>query len=72
MIVIIVGVVKTNEPNLLIEYGSHLELTDDWAKHLLKSIHSVKRKALTKRWSHLKKFWKEKNSPINVKSHELY
>ena len=28
--IIIVAVAKVNEPNLLKEYGGHLELTDDW------------------------------------------
>ena len=38
------GVVKANEPNLLEEYGGHLELTEDWARHLLKSMEWVNRK----------------------------
>ena len=43
----IIGVVKANEPNILREFGSHLEFTDDWAQHLLKSLEGVKRKATT-------------------------
>ena len=43
----IIGVVKANEPNLLKEFGGHLELTDDWARHLLKSMEWVKRKEAT-------------------------
>ena len=35
--------VKANEPNRLKEYGGHLELTGDWARHLLKSMDWVKR-----------------------------
>lgn len=35
-IIDIVSVVKANEPNLLKEHGDHLELTDDWGRHLLK------------------------------------
>ena len=35
-IIIIVGVVKAIEPNVLKEYGNHLELTTDWARHLSK------------------------------------
>ena len=35
-IIDIVSVVKANEPNLLKEHGDHLELTYDWARHLLK------------------------------------
>ena len=34
----IIGVVKANEHNLLKEFGVHLELADDWARHLLKSM----------------------------------
>ena len=41
------GVVKANEPDLLKEHGGHLELTEDWVRHLLKSMESVKRKGTT-------------------------
>ena len=44
---IIVGVFKANEPNLLKKYGDHLELMDDWARHLIKSMDWVKRKGTT-------------------------
>ena len=40
----IIGVVKAHEPNLLKEFGGHLELTHDWARHLLESMEWVKRK----------------------------
>ena len=40
----IIGAVKANEPNLLKEFGGHLELTDDWTQNLLKSMEWVKRK----------------------------
>ena len=36
--------VKANKLNFLKEFGGHLELTDDWAPHLLKSLEWVKRK----------------------------
>jgi len=36
-----------NEPDLLKEHGGHLELTDDWTRHLLKSMEWVKRKGTT-------------------------
>ena len=42
--IIYYSVVKANEPNLLKEFGGNLELADDWARHLLKSIEWVKRK----------------------------
>ena len=32
------GVVKANELDLLKEHGGDLELTEDWARHLLKSM----------------------------------
>ena len=38
---------KANEPDLLKEHGGHLELTEDWARHLLKSMEWVKRKGST-------------------------
>ena len=41
--------VKANEPNLLSEYGSHLELTNDWAQHLLKSMEWVNRIGTTEK-----------------------
>ena len=37
------GVVKANEPNLLKEYGGPLELSEDWARYVLKSMEWVKR-----------------------------
>ena len=39
--------VKVNEPNILKGYGGHLELTDDWARHLLNLMKRVKRKDTT-------------------------
>ena len=36
------GVVKANNPNLLTEYGGGLELTNGWARNILKSIGWVK------------------------------
>ena len=55
----IIGVVKTNEPTLLKEFGGHLELTDDWARYLLKSMEQVKRKGTTRKVEPLKKFLQE-------------
>ena len=46
----IIGVVKANKLNLLKEFGGHLELTeltDDWARHLLKTVEWVKTKGTT-------------------------
>ena len=43
----IIGVIKPNEPNILKQFGDYLELTDDWARHPLKSMEWVKRKGMT-------------------------
>ena len=51
--------VKANEPNLLKEFGGHLELADDWARHLLKSMEWVKRKRKTRKVEPSEKFLKE-------------
>ena len=61
------GVVKTNEPDLLKEHGGHLELIEDWTRHLLKSMEWVKRKVITGKVEPSEKFLQEKNSLINVK-----
>ena len=54
-----VGVVKTNEPDLLKEHGGHLELTEDWARHLLKSMEWVKRRGTTGKVEPSEKFLQE-------------
>ena len=41
------GVVKANDPNLLKEFGGHIELSNDWAKRILKKFDWKKRKATT-------------------------
>ena len=53
------GVAKTNEPDLLKEHGGHLELTEDWARHLLKSMGWVKRKGTTGKVEPSEKFLQE-------------
>ena len=53
----IIGVVKANEPNLLKELGG--QLTDDWARHLLKSMEWVKRKGTTGKVEPSEKFLQE-------------
>ena len=55
----IIGMVKANESNLLKEFGGHLELADDWARHLLKSMEWVKRKRTTRKVEPSEKFLKE-------------
>ena len=41
------GVVKSNNPILLKENGGSLQLTEDWARGVLKSMNWVKRKGAT-------------------------
>ena len=57
--IIYYSVVKANEPNLLKEFGGHLELADDWARHLLKSMEWVKRKRTTRKVEPPEKFLPE-------------
>ena len=52
----ITGFGNANEHNLLKEFSGHLELTDDWARHLLKSMELVKKKEQLERYSRLKNF----------------
>lgn len=69
---VVVIVVKANEPNLLKECGGHLELTNDWARHLLKSMEWVERKGWTGNVEPSGKSCLKKNLPITMKSHKLY
>ena len=55
----IISVVKANEPNLLKVFGGHLELMDDWARHLLKPMEWVKRKGTTGKVEPSEKFLQE-------------
>ena len=41
------GVVKANEPKILREFGGSLELTEGWARNVLKGMDWVKRKETT-------------------------
>ena len=41
------GVLKTNDPNTLSEFGGTITLTEDWARGILRSMDWVKRKATT-------------------------
>lgn len=44
---------KANEPDLLKECSGNLELTDDWEKHLLKSMVWLNRKGTNGTVEHL-------------------
>ena len=52
----IIGVIKANKPNLLKESGGHLELMDDLARHLIKSMEWFKRKETTRKAEPSEKF----------------
>ena len=41
------GVVKANEPKILRKFGESLELTEGWARNVLKGMDWVKRKGTT-------------------------
>ena len=41
------GIMKANSPTSLKKYGGHIELTDDWARHVLESMKWTKRKGTT-------------------------
>ena len=69
----IIGLVKANEPTILEEFGGHHGLTDDWARHLLKSMEWLKRKRRTGKVEPSEKFLqKEKFSYQRAKFQELY
>ena len=44
VIAIATGVIKANDPNILREFGGSLELTEDWARSVLKSMDWVKKR----------------------------
>ena len=41
------GAIKANSPSSLKKYDGHIELTDDWARHVLESMKWTKRKGAT-------------------------
>ena len=53
------GVVKTNEPKILRGFGGSLELTEGWARNVLKGIDWVKRKGTTGKVEPCLKFLQE-------------
>ena len=58
-LLVTVGVFKANEPNISKKYGGHLELTDDWTRHLLRSIYWVDRKRINGKVEPLEKCLQE-------------
>ena len=65
------GVVKANEPDLLKEHGGSLELTEDWARHLLKSMEWVKREGTTCKVEPSEKFLQDE-TPLSYVSPGKY
>ena len=71
------GVVKANEPDLLKEHGGHLELTEDWARHLLKSMEWVNRKGTTgkvepsEKFLHREKFSYQREISRIILNHDI-
>ena len=55
------GVVKSNNPTMLMENGGPLELTEDWARGVLKSLEWKSEKQRQERWSPRSNFLKRKN-----------
>ena len=53
------GVVKVNEPKILREFGGSLELTEGWARKVLKGMDWVKRKGTTGKVEPCPKFLEE-------------
>ena len=47
VIAIATRVIKANDPNILTEFGGSLELTEGWARSVLKSTDWMKRKGTT-------------------------
>ena len=59
VIAIATGVVKASDPKLLREFGGSLELTEGWARSVLKSMDWVKRKGTTGKIEPCSKFLEE-------------
>ena len=59
LVAIDTGVIKANEPKILREFGRSLELTEGWARNVLKSMDWVKRKGMTGKVEPCPKFLEE-------------
>ena len=60
VIAIATGVIKANDSNILKEFDRSLELTEAWARTVLKSMDWVKRKGTTGKVEPCSKFLEEK------------
>ena len=61
---IVKGVVRTNNPNALKELGGSLDLTDRWARDVLKQLKCRKHKGTTVKLICLLNFWLKRISPF--------
>ena len=59
VIAIATGVIKANDPKSLREFDGSLELTEGWARNVLKSMDWVKRKGTTGKVEPCSKFLEE-------------
>ena len=59
VIAIATGVIKANDPKILREFDGSLELTEGWARNVLKSMDWVKRKGTTGKVEPCSKFLEE-------------
>ena len=59
VIAIGIGVVKANKPDILKEFGGSVELTEGWARSVLKSLNFTRRKGTTGKVNPSEQFLKE-------------
>lgn len=73
MVIAMTGVIKANDPGLLKEFGGALELTENCARNVLKSMNWTKRKGTTGKVEPSKKFLEEEKFTFQRKiSNALY
>ena len=60
------GVIKVNEPLILKEFGKNLELTEGWARNVLKDRDWVNRKGTTWKVEPYAKFLEEEKKFIST------
>ena len=71
------GVIKANSPSSLKKYGDQIELTDGWARHVLKSLKWTKRKGTTGKVESSQQFLDEeklifqRNIPTIIEDHDI-
>ena len=72
VIAIATRVIKANDPNILREFGGSLELTEGWARSVLKSMDWVKEKGQLEKLNLAVSFWKRKSLLFNVQSQRRF